>query len=178
MKSEKETQFQVVNDIADVGSRRIGSIICIVLVVMVCFLPGCTGRDPYQNMAPEDAAFLRATEDLPFGAWDANSLAEMTSNYDEMYRIAQEQKEIDERRIQTLRSMPVSEGFQDIKDEFLLSDESSASASDYEMTRVLFLKESNETMAEYYWGLEDKAMEESIDHLNHAEEMVRERYGF
>jgi hypothetical protein len=46
------------------------------------------------------------------------------------------------------------------------------------MTRVLFLKESNETMAEYYWGLEDKAMEESIDHLNHAEEMVRERYGF
>jgi hypothetical protein len=156
---------------------RVFPIIAILLIAALSvLLPGCTGKDPYQNLTAEDAAFLRTSDELPAGAWAADALAEGQKDYDSMYQIAKTQKETDEKRIRVLSPMPVSADFQDIKEEILLSDKFSVNASEYEMKRAIALKASNAPEDHHNWKLEQKAMDESINHSARADKMVYERY--
>lgn len=177
MRSEETLSFYERNMSLCDNIQEFGGIVFTLLAILSVVFSGCIGNDPYQNLTAEDAAFRHAVEELPAGAWAASSIAEVTGDYDTMYQIAKTQKEIDEKRIGILRSIPVSADFQDIKNEYLLSDELSIQASEYEMSRALLLKESNQTMDDYYWAFEKNAMDESTNHSFNADRMFHERYG-
>ena len=99
------------------------------------------------------------------GKWDAANIAEIKKDYQNMYLIAKTQKEIYEKRMQALESMPVSDQCREIKNEYRLADEYGMLACECEMNRALTLMESNYTGEEYYWNMENNAMDESLKHL-------------
>jgi hypothetical protein len=154
-----------------------GGIAAILLVVLSALLSGCIGNNVYQNMTPEDSAFLRTADEMPIGQWAANVPSELMGDYQKMYDIARAQKEIDENRIRVLRPMPVSEGFRDIKEELLLSDEFSIRASEYEMNWTRAMMASDRVSAGRWWDLEEEAMDESINHTVRADKMICAKYG-
>ncbi|QSZ66956.1 hypothetical protein RJ40_05335 [Methanofollis aquaemaris] len=128
-------------------------------------------------MTDEDVAYLDACNDLPMGRWDATIGAELAGDYQKMYQIAETQRAVYEKRMQALASMPVSDRFEGIKEEYCLADECGLLACEYEMKRARTLMESNLTGEKYYWGLGDRAMDESLNHLALAKKAYGEQYG-
>jgi len=156
-----------------------GLAVCILLIISASALCGClqSQGEPKYNLTAEDSAYLEASENLPMGSWNAASDAEVQEDYQKMYRIAEEQKELYEIRIQKLSSMPVSDTFQEIKDEYQMADEYGLKACEYEMKRAKALMESDPTAEEQYWEIEDDAMDESLKHMALAKKLRIERYG-
>lgn len=99
------------------------------------------------------------------GKWDAVNIAELKQDYQNMYLIAKSQKEVYEKRMQSLDAMPVSDQCREIKNEYRLADEYGVLACECEMNRALAFMESNDTGEEYYWNIENNAMDESLKHL-------------
>ncbi|MBP2146201.1 hypothetical protein J2129_001655 [Methanofollis sp. W23] len=165
------------------GERAHSRIILISGVIVLLFASASAGclharsEAPDLNLTPEDAAYLEACKDLPMGKWDATNGAEIFGHYQEMYQIALAQKEVYEKRMEALASMPVSEDLEEIKEEYRLADEYGLLACDYEMQRARALTEGNTTREEEIWGLEDRAMDESLWHLALAKKLYREHYG-
>jgi hypothetical protein len=178
MRSEETLSFYERNKSLFDNIQEFGGIVFTLLAILSVVFSGCIGNDPYQNLTAEDAAFMRTADELPFGVWAANVPSELTKDYQKMYDIAKAQKEIDENRIRVLSPMPVSEGFQDIKEELLLSDEFGAKASEYEMNWTLAMMASDQGRADRWWDLEEVAMDESINHSARADRLLYERYGY
>lgn len=144
-----------------------GVIVCIFLLLALtsCGCLQTQGSSLNRNLTAEDRAFLNASEDLPMGKWDAANIAEIKKDYQDMYLIAKTQKEVYEKRMQGLESMPVSDQCREIKNEYRLADEYGMLACECEMNRALAFMESNYTGEEYYWNIENNAMDESLKHL-------------
>ena len=177
-----DTIMQLVSRRAFSGEKysfSIMSIACILLITLASASGGCLNfiGNSSNNLTAEDAAFLKASGAFPMGKWDAANMAELQGDYQSMYRIAEAQKELYEKRIYFLPPMPVSDLFLDIKNEYCVSDEYGLIACEYEMKRALAFMESNYTAEEEYWGIENNAMDESLKHLFLAKKLYIERYG-
>jgi hypothetical protein len=159
-------------------SSGIALTVCILLLALASASGGCLNfsENSSNNLTPEDAAFLKTSNSLPMGKWDATIMAELTGDYQSMYQIAEAQKVLYEQRIQTLSPMPVSDLFADIKNEYCLADEYGMIACEYEMKRALALMESNYTAEDQYWEMENNAMDESLKHLSAAKLLYKARY--
>ena len=111
------------------------------------------------------------------GNWAATATAELDSDYQSMYTIAKGEMELYDTRIQVLSSMPVSEEFQEIKEEIIMSDECGRTACEYDMKRAMVYIESNLTANEVLWEIENNAMNESLAHMLEADRLLKEKYG-
>jgi hypothetical protein len=149
------------------------------LVLAACSSAGCLGPpdSSHCNLSGQDSAFLDASNSLPMGNWAADVPAESVRDYQKMYEIAKTQKEFYEKRMQVLSPMPVSDGFQGMKDEYRLADEYGLKACVNEMNVAQALRESNVTGVDYYWNLENQEMDASLSHLYNAKRMVVKKYG-
>lgn len=159
-------------------TSKIG-IACVILMVALEVSCGCldSSGSPKYNLTEEDRAFLNATDSLPKGNWAASSMAEFGSDYQNMYTIEEEEMKLYDTRIQVLSSMPVSEEFQEIKEEIIMSDEYGRTVCEYEMKRTMALIEDNLTAEEELWQIENNAMDDSLAHMFEADRLLKEKYG-
>lgn len=159
-------------------SLNIG-IACVILMVAAAVSCGCmdSSESPKYNLTKEDRAFLKVSDSLPTGNWAASSIAEIDSDYQSMYAIDEGEVKLYDMRIQVLSPMPVSEEFQEIKDEIIMADECGRTACAYDMKRAMALIEENLTAEEEFWEIEDNAMDESLAHMFEADRLLKEKYG-
>lgn len=145
------------------------------LIFGTVLLAGCMEKHrlPFDNLPPQDAAFMDAYYSIPNGNFEPIIVSSEFRNYSEMYNKSKIAKDTFENKLMILQSMPTSMGFEDIKKEYCLEIKWEIQlCNDYLNETVIGTNENSLTAHQNQWNAENLDWNMCIYHTTRGNELI------